>query len=1054
MPVDFEPETAAPAIDFQAEAPIDFTPESTLADFMQQETPALPSSPVTPGVPESTNTSTVIDTPGNAPQIDFAPVELLPLVPPLTAPEAEIKLPRPADQTTFTGGALTRAAELGETLLNRPEYVAGMLVPPVAAAEAIAFGAQGLMQLGKDVMAGIQGDRAALGKAAVLGGALALPLAAKGLLRETPNVLAETAPASAEALKAGKEALPVIEAQPEAPTTAEPTAVHEATLAPPDIAPTTISEGPGAASPGDIPKASELKQLTDAIENTEPVKQPLSEQAANLYANVREQIIGKAETALDTLKTLGNASLSALKGEHAWTDFKEALGKFSGEYNRNDYELQQFTHEIKRVVPDKMRREAIVNWLQADGDKAVLEERAAAATTYKRGYELATQLTPDEIMLADNVRSYLDSKLQAGIDAGLLKAGVDNYVSQVWDRPNPITQKLVGEIFTGKLAPNPKFIRQRIFQSYFEGEQAGFRPKIKDIGALTAIYDQSFSRAISSRRLIKSLHEGTAADGRPLVEVSGVNVPVNGEAGATEALLIKPKVKPEEAGDYLPIDHPALRGWRWAGTDEKTGATVLYQGDLLVHPDVHSHLKNVLSTSAFRQNVFTRSILEAASLLKQSKLALSGFHFTQEGAHAMAHRVNPLAPERIDFTKPEQTALVDHGLQIADYRAFQAFSEGISGAGSIYERIPGVGKWLSRYNEFLFQEYIPRLKMTMATDALARNRERYGGKLSEDQLLELTANQSNAAFGELNYTMLGRNPTFQDMIRLATLAPDFLEARGRFVAQALTRTGGEQRTALALQAATLYVGARILNQALDGDPHWEPKYAFSVLVNKRQYGIRSVVEDTAHLLADPSRFIANRMAPFARAAIEFSTGRDWRGIKRTSMQQVGDLAEWLLPITFDKQPQHTRTDQALQAAGVTVRSATAQQRLYEQLNKFKTDKNLLTKEEQEGAISASEYAGLRSALAADDLKSAKTEYNKLLHPTDGTKPKTPQQVRSHFVTSVRRPFSGSPRIEKQFVNSLDKKGIDLYLEAQRERKDVAVKFTEAQQKWMQAERGQ
>ena len=47
--------------------------------------------------------------------------------------------------------------------------------------------------------------------------------------------------------------------------------------------------------------------------------------------------------------------------------------------------------------------------------------------------------------------------------------------------------------------------------------------------------------------------------------------------------------------------------------------------------------------------------------------------------------------------------------------------QGLSGAGSIYEKIPGVGKWLTRYNEYLFKDYIPNLKMTMAMDALERN---------------------------------------------------------------------------------------------------------------------------------------------------------------------------------------------------------------------------------------------------------------------------------------------------------------------------------------------
>lgn len=821
----------------------------------------------------------------------------------------------------------------------------------------------------------------------------------------------------------------------------------EATIANP-----SISEGPGAASPGDIPKSSQIVQLTEAIKPTEPVARPLGSQIASEVSRAYEQIKGKAETTLDNLKALGSQAMDALRGEQPWTDFKSALGKFSGESNRNSYELQKFAAEMRRAVPDPVRREAVVNWIQADGDPSVIAGRAAASKApHRAGYETAASLTPDEITLAANTRSYLDAKLQEGIDAGLLNEGVENYVTQLWDRPNPIANKLIGEAVSGKLAPNFKFARQRIFDSYFEGEQAGYKPKVKDIGALISIYDQSFSRAIASRKLIKSLHEGTASDGRPLVEVSGVSNLLS-ESGSPEALLIKPRAKPEDLAGYLPLDHPALRGWKWAGTDPESGAPILYQGDMLVHPEIHAHLKNVLSTSALRQNVFFRSILKGQSILKQSKLSLSGFHFTQEGAHAASHRVNPFAPDTIDFSSPVQSALVDHGLQVADYRAYQAFAEGLSGAGGLYERIPGVGKWLTRYNEYLFQEYIPRLKMTMAMDALDRNRNRFAGKLSDDQILELTANQSNAAFGELNYTMLGRNPTFQDFFRLAALAPDFLEARFRFAAQALTKTGTEQRVALALQAATLYTAARVLNQALDGDPHWEPKYAFDVVVNKRQYGIRSVVEDTAHLISNPAQFISNRLAPFAKTAVEFTTGRDWRGIKRSSLDQLTDLASWLVPITVGRQANQTKLDTALSASGVTVRSATAQQRLFDKLQSFKTDKGLLTKEEKAGMTGASEYGPLRTAINNNNESGARAEYDALLHPNDGTKPKTPAQIREHFINAVSAPVGGNRRVEMQFLKSLDKTGMDLYLEARKERKDTALKFGDLQRKWMTEEK--
>lgn len=828
-------------------------------------------------------------------------------------------------------------------------------------------------------------------------------------------------------------------AQPSGGTEVQPKAAETTTPTPAaQVEPAGgTSEGPGAASPGDIPKESQLQQLTEAIKTTKPTPATLKTRLANEARAIKEQVQTKWERTLDTMRSTGEQVMANLRGVHEWTDFKDALGKFSGAINRNDKYLQDFTHEITRVVPDKLRREAIVNWIQADGDSALLATRAAASSPrWRPGYEMAQKLTPDEMVLADNMRSYLDAKLQEGIDSGLLTSGIQNYINQVWDRPNPVTQRLLGMATTGKLQPNFKYARQRIFESYFEGEQAGYKPKLKDVGALIAAYDQAFSRALASRNWLKAMHEGKAKDGRPLVEVSGVSNPVM-DGGDASALLIKPKVKPHETGDYLPVSHPAMQGWRWAGVDEN-GKPILYQGDLLVHPEVWKHVRNVLGRSALRDIGATKVLLDVGSLLKQSKLALSGFHFTQEGVHALAHRINPLAPDKIDFSIPDQSALVDHGLQVASFRAQQAFAEGLSGYGSIYEKVPVVGKWLSRFNEYLFQEYIPRLKMTMATHALERNRARYSGKLNDDQILELTANQSNAAFGELNYTMLGRNPTFQDTIRLGVLAPDFLEARGRFGLQAFTGTGAEQRVALALQAATMYVGFRLMNQFWSGDAHWDKP--FSLFINNREYGLRSVVGDVWHAIKDPGQFVGNRMAPLSKAVQAFVSHRNMQGVKRTGMEQIADVMDWLTPITFDRQREKTFSDQALAASGVTVRPSTPIQKVYELLNSFKQDKSLLTKEEKEGMRSASEYAQLRTAVESGDEAWARKEYEKLLNPSDKLAAKTPLQIRRYFINYSKSPLSGSPKIEHQFVQSLSDKDKQLYLEARKEKKEIATKF--------------
>src|SRR5579862_5904663 len=98
--------------------------------------------------------------------------------------------------------------------------------------------------------------------------------------------------------------------------------------------------------------------------------------------------------------------------------------------------------------------------------------------------------------------------------------------------------------------------------------------------------------------------------------------------------------------------------------------------------------------------------------------------------------------------------------------------------------------YLRCYNDYLFSDYIPRLKTAMAREALERNLKWVVcGTNLRGSIHALTANQADAASGELNFMTLGRNCTIQNVLRMVPLAPDFLEARGRFVGHAVKPYG-------------------------------------------------------------------------------------------------------------------------------------------------------------------------------------------------------------------------------------------------------------------------
>ena len=798
-------------------------------------------------------------------------------------------------------------------------------------------------------------------------------------------------------------------------------------------------------------KKDPLQELSQKIRESSTAKPTSSVvDLAKTAENISKEITA-GKDAVTTGVTKAKGAFEAMKNAYlnrpAWTDFKNALGKWSLADNQTSFVVRKAVTQIKKAIPDDLRREAITNWIQAGGDEALLRERAdKSKPKFKKGYEAALTLTPEEKAHAQDISKYLSDMLEEGINSGMLNHGVENYINQVWKKENPVTQKLQASLQGGKLNKNFPFAKKRIFDSYFEGEQAGYEPASKDVASLIAAYDLSFRKTQAVRAFVKSMRDGKAEDGMPLVKFSGYAKPIGEQDMPPNAYLIKPEARPEGAvtadgRPYVSINHPAFKGWKWAMQDEK-GAPVYMESDMLVHPDIANQVKNLTSTSWFKANRVpvlssaVNGLLKFSSILKQTKLSLSLFHLDQEGLHSLFHRINPANLEEIDLSNETQNNLVSHGLQLADFHSQELFSEGLAGGGLV-GKIPVIGKAQTWFNDFLFKDYIPKLKMNMATHALERNVERYKDKLSMDQIYELTAHEANAAFGELNYKFMARNQTVQDILRLFLLAPDFLEARSRFVAQALMPYGAEQRAALALMGVSLYVAGRVLNQALDQNPHWDKP--FSVFHEGREYRLRTVLGDVSELVDKPNTFFMNRLSPFGRTGVEFLTGRDSRGIKRNAIEQAEDFLSWFVPIPAQAQPSSTKTSELLSSMGLSNYQHMDQTDTYDAADKWlkkQSDPRIQTmvKKKEEATFAESDYKQLKSALLANNMDFAGKEFKRLVKE----KGKNKQDFSRSF--QINRPFTGNMALERQFFNSLDNQGKIQYKKSIDERKLIAQRL--------------
>jgi hypothetical protein len=752
-------------------------------------------------------------------------------------------------------------------------------------------------------------------------------------------------------------------------------------------------------------------------------------------------------------------------------------------------EVRKFQREIERKVPNPVRQSAISVWLDAGGDEGLIRMQEAGfgpdQEQYARVWRVALNLTDDEKRLALQIKADFAAKLEDAVNAGLLERGRANYgVPQLWkkapqrknDQQAAYDARMSAGNPTAKLDPrNPFFALEREYPTLADGIQmGGGKPKDLRIQALVGYYNLAFHKALDSRAMIWALKQAQAEDGSPVVMVSGSAREVKPDERGAGAYLVDSSTRGKAAvtadgRPYMTVDHFALKDWRIAykTTD---GKEILVRGDMLVHPDHAEFLKNELLRSPLREGnagKVLNPLLQATAFLKASKLAFGTFHLFTIAEHMASHLVNPFVSGfQIDLRDPKQALLVRNGLELGLGTHQMHYEEGLASHGGAFNMIPGAGDLSRRFTDWMFQDYIPRISMKAGLIIYEANLKRYGPasnlpearKLTRDQVAELTANQMNAAGGLLNYRLMGRNKVIMDFTRLALLAPQFLEARARVVGQALKPYGVEQRKMLFMQAAALYIGCRVLNTLLDGDPHWEPEAALGVVYNGRLYTIRTIVGDAHHAATDPYSFAAGRLSPIGRLFIETLTQRDLRtGARkeppiqtdwtpsRVTQNIIMDLLNWLVPIGsegwwFGAAGREQSPWTALGGMiGIGSKKHTASIAMYDLASAWnRANPDPAARRHQLGKDADTKGPGpfrkLDALLRAQEWDQAQTELDALM--ADGRKL---VDIIERY-NNVNRPFTGTLTREVQFKRSLTPTQAEMYQAAIEERRALRAAF--------------
>lgn len=775
------------------------------------------------------------------------------------------------------------------------------------------------------------------------------------------------------------------------------------------------------------------------------------------------------KSVVDSIVALGKEAVTTPK----MNDYRRSVLAWSGKLQKSFGEAATARKDIEQRVPDRVRREGITNWIQANGDATVLANRAAATTNpkLKAGYEAALNLTPEEIAVATDVKAAYDALGMRGQTYEVVNNFRDNYVTQIWN-----LGKGAAMGGTRTLRDKFQFNKARTFETFFDGEQVGMVPKTKDIAKLLPVYLHEMNNVIAARQLVQQMSQGVASDGRPLLAPRGTGTTVT-DPGTGTATLVMPKSVKGDTFDYKSLpNQPALNGWRWASQDS-AGNPVFIKSDLAVHPEAFAKLKNVLGRSALREWYDTRTSTMAQvpkvlvkvldmvnSETKRTMLGLlAPFHQVQEGTHAIGHRVNPFSNiPKIDLVgSAAQADAARHGLMLLPDRASaNQFMEGFRPSGLV-SKIPGIGKLADHYSEYLFHQYIPGLKFKTYQAILERNNKLYdadlaAGRVRPEDLKILSAEQANAAYGHLNYADFGRNPTIQHIAQLGLLAPDFLEARARFAGQAIRGVGGakvgrEQLLALATlaisQAATAYTAAKL------SGGEWDHKHPFEFRKNNRVYTFRSVPEDISSLMNNSRMFVHSRLSPIVgKGALQYTSGVDWRGQRVTAGETTKELLKQPVPLTLrgflgTSDSSLTAWEQLAGSVGLKISRYSSASELYEMVQKFRKNsgnpKLVQEYEDAEKSVNPeSHYRDIRLALERNDLKEAKEAFEELR--------KT--KSRSDIMEAMNpknsdlkwKPLAGMSReTERAFIKTLSDKEKAVFHNARKERMETYKRLQKA-----------
>lgn len=699
----------------------------------------------------------------------------------------------------------------------------------------------------------------------------------------------------------------------------------------------------------------------------------------------------------------------------------------------------------------KADMEAMPFVIEAGGDLAKL---AADAAKIKgkgfdkvmdhaiRNFDRLTKLVPEiDAIHADQLAD------ERG--AGMSVDEVESYVAHRFDTDlwNGGKSKLVLDATGGKGGGSSFFKKQRVFDTYADAIEAGYKPKTLNVADLVEHRVRAGQRLINQRAWVQSLR--------------GLPNPIDGKPVVTE-LLTQPKGTKVPPRDY--VAREVVPGTGMVAVHETFSPILDALTGRTVVPKVLSEVAGGVKHYMLLLDTFHASRVMQKQLFATGRIGYGKGKALLEYSDAdlaEAVKQKSLDPAEAAYAKANRgkaQELIAAGLNVGNVQ------------DALYRQAVQHIPVVSGFNKWVFDKLSRGAMLETALIYLEKNGKGFP-ELSRGQLVRKTAREVNTYFGNLGRQGTFKSQSWRDMTRLIFLAPQWVEGLVRTEAGAakqlamapidLASGKGLRVGMLGKSVATgllAYAAAsQIINLMTTGKPTWDnpaghkmDAFIPDVLGHSNGFWLSpfSVVAEVTH---DVMRYwdreanksdilmdiIKNKTGPLFAMSRDIFIGKDFYGrplggLWDRSKQASVDGAPF--PLMFrslmtDYKGSNER--KILGSLGFKVEPVASKSNdIYGAARTFLREKGL-----PERPFTPSDYSKLNTALREGDKESAKVAYAELV------KTKSQKTVDHHFSnTMVTMPFTGSKKTEAEFRKSLDREQLDSYNKALEERRELVQRF--------------